>query len=338
MEENVIAGFLMLNLWGQIEEVVVCPTRPGFALLQRKRTHEVLQIAASYMVLQAAQENTTGMPDNRHISDSSAMHLTEVQSQGGLILPEIASKTTDELLAGFAGLNIRVTTDEAEVLALTIKMALVELGMGIDFALVGESDHSRRQTILFTAPRDWKFRAWKDPGPDTIVPGDHPAAHGITPALMVNGDTDALLSGQAVRQLCAPQGSATVIPGAATWNMVSYPFYGEGSKIALVVSAEALVSLEGMQELQQVLGALLGINNAFVAIVGGFASPYTTADNVARAAGIVTSTPDGRVRGSESWCVWAHETLAREGRLGDAYIPHWFHAEGWLEAYRQYGL
>lgn len=332
MEEDVIAAFLTFDIWGKLEEVLLRPSRPGFASFDKQRNLEVLQIAASYMMRQAQGDQTT--PDNRQIGDDSSSY-SGLLSAGEFILPAVVPMTDKELQKGFKNLGIGVVTGAGEMIATVIKIALRDLDLGIGFALGELTDFPQPQMVTFTAPDQQQFYAWMSLNQSLhIIPADHPEFNGMTQAFLVNGAMNSLITGQAVESVFAPQGSSLVTTGGgpvSTWSSVTYPFYSKGDEITLSLSGEDLLSREGVDELKRVLLALLGVNNTYVAVSGGFNSPYTSSSNVARAAGI------SHARGSEDWCVWAYETLAHEGRLDNASIPDWFFTEGWLEAYGQYG-
>jgi len=100
------------------------------------------------------------------------------------------------------------------------------------------------------------------------------------------------------------------------------------------------LSEQGYQRLRDLLYAALNQGDSYVAVSGGFRSPYDHVGNVLRRKGIKSPAPRFGAydyRGSEQDCVWEYQTLEAEGQLAGAIIPSWLKREGWLDIYKDEG-
>ncbi|MFC1598577.1 hypothetical protein ACFL2U_01005 [Patescibacteria group bacterium] len=174
----------------------------------------------------------------------------------------------------------------------------------------------------------WKSVSWNENSQDTdnllhIVPPYHPSKKGWQSMGLINGDTDAFI-GEHDHGLdyinCPNEARTSDQPGFGTWGQVNHPYYAQGKSAKMRISTTKLISQKSFDRLKKVLLAALNINNTYIAVSGGFCSPYPYPQT-------------GNARGSEHSCVWEYRMLEKEGELPASIIPPWFHQEGWLERY-----
>lgn len=166
-----------------------------------------------------------------------------------------------------------------------------------------------------------------------IVPAYHPVRSGKEYAYMINGDTDAIITGKTMRSLYCPDDARRDPERRAlfsSWNNTIHPAYAHGRSFVVELSAPLAQSAEGMADITKLLRAALELDNQYIAISGGFRpaeNRYPYPGNL--------RPGDKRVRGSEASCAWMYHTLQAEGpdELAKAFIPGWFHTEKWDEAY-----
>lgn len=176
-----------------------------------------------------------------------------------------------------------------------------------------------------------RFRFWfhieesamNNPKSLHIIPFYHPVMQGWKKFGLVNGDTDSLIgkSKQGIDRLYCPPEAMGIQKGFGSWSHVNHPFYAEGKSFIVEIN-EKILSIDGMKSLMELLFAALNINNSYVPISGGFHSSYDHPGNFSENA-----------RGSEDHCVWAYQTLGKEDKLKEAFVPEWFYNEKWLERY-----
>jgi hypothetical protein len=151
---------------------------------------------------------------------------------------------------------------------------------------------------------------------------------------LINGDTDALISGDAVRSVCAPAESTATEQHnifGASWTKTLHPVKAEGQSFEVTISPRHVLSEKGVSTVVSLLADALGSTNTYVGVSGGFRSSYTHPANAVRRYGIRPAR--GEARGSEGHCAWTYHTLQAEGKLAGSYVPEWFISEGWLKAY-----
>lgn len=199
--------------------------------------------------------------------------------------------------------------------------------------------------VVVTSDDAHPFRIWKDvsyfPEYESIalyiVPKYHPffddTKHSVG---LINGDTDALIRGEAVHYVYAPGAKTAKTRGHGSWQNGEHPYYSTGVELELDINANLLCDPIGVKELADILVAALDLGTTYVSVSGGFDGNLAHPDEVARRMGIQPKTRTGRARGSEGHCAWAYATLLREGALEGAYIPRWFSEENWYGAYMVY--
>jgi hypothetical protein len=171
-----------------------------------------------------------------------------------------------------------------------------------------------------------------------ITPGYHPIVNGCESIGLINGDTDALIRGSdnGVRSIYSPAEARVKKGFGSTWSYINHSFYAKGSSFGAEISKTLCLSEEGYSFLLKILKAALNLDNSFIAISGGFHSPYEYPGNILSQKKI--PSPAGQhgaynYRGSEHTCVWEYRTLEAEGKLSESYVPNWLYKEGWLEIY-----
>jgi hypothetical protein len=192
--------------------------------------------------------------------------------------------------------------------------------------------------------QDEQFTVWHDVNKPNqysyyVIPPYHPVMHDMKLAGTINGSTDYLIKRHSmIKMICSPDtvNKRNWLP-SLTWHKMEHPFYARGHSIIFFVDPTQLSDAASQEELQKLLLALVGFENTYIEVSGGFTSPLAQSQYVAECAGIYAPVTVGRARGSESFCVWAYHTLQAEGQLADAFIPSWFESEGWLDAYSRFG-
>jgi hypothetical protein len=235
-------------------------------------------------------------------------------------------------------------------LGTAIEQALASPGLrdvDISFELGHGFGYDQLQSVTFRVKPPHQFRLWhslSSPGGGLdldVVPGYHPVMTGRESVVLVNGDTDAVICGQAIRSVKAPPASLYHSRSSSflwsTWPYVNHPFYAAGNEIVLDMSQVTSLTPAGIEEIRVFVAGMLELQNSYIAISGGFRGPYEHPDNVRSKAGLRVGSYGGKARGSEGRCVWAVEVLQREGALSQAYVPSWFYTEGWQDAYQRFG-
>lgn len=199
---------------------------------------------------------------------------------------------------------------------------------------------------------DQKFCFWKDADNPHheyfdlntalfIVPSYHPILKGYKGVGLVNGSTDYYIKNpkKGVRQIFCPiEARRKEKSWGSSWNESSHPFYAKGSSFVMEVSSILCLSKSGYEELMEVVTAALNKNRTYIAVSGGFNSPYDHPGNILQKKGI--PSPAGRhgsynYRGSENTVVWEYRVLEKEGELAKSFVPSWLKREGWLNIYNE---
>jgi|GEM_PF-4136403 len=205
--------------------------------------------------------------------------------------------------------------------------------------------------VRFFVGKPNRFAAWKSESVSSkgswdlsVVPSYHPVMKGKKGTVLVNGDTDALIRGNAVTSIHAPEAARAnrhTPTYGGSWTHVKHPFYAVGRSMRVSVHVNRMRSREGVEELMEILRAALGQNNLYLEVSGGFRAPLKCGHNRLLEIGRHSPWPKadytryGNVaRGSEEHCVWAYRVLEAEGVLAKSHIPSWFLKEGWLGIYQ----
>jgi hypothetical protein len=300
------------------------------------------QIASLYLDHRNLIDTVVIYSGTSYADELAALKIVVAQVLGDLGRTVHMDRT--QLLEVLCQSEIACISDAAYSLteALTRAIASERLSVPVQFEIGRPSNdrHLRRVTFRVEAPA--RFRAWHDlqrPGQSDgyhIVPGYHPCMNGRVRVGLVNGDTNAHVTGKAIHYVYAPEGSVSTRGFMTSWDHTLHPVYAAGQEIELQISEPLLLAPEGIKEIVDALVALLELENTFMAVSGGFRSPYEDAGVVAHLSGIRSASQTGEARGSEGHCVWAYHVLDAEGELASAHIPRWFIAEGWLAAYAQF--
>lgn len=198
--------------------------------------------------------------------------------------------------------------------------------------------------------KDKVFEFWKSESkprrPSThelyIIPPYHPAMQGMHYEFLVNGATDAMVSGNAIRAVHCPtnqQSQKRDIFGS-TWSHVGHPCRVTAKSFEVDILPLHVRTQSGIEEVTRFLRSALRLNDMYVGISGGFQPPMKCPDNRLLEIGRQSPYPNASnernghlARGSEAHCVWTYRTLEEEGVLDKAYIPPWFKEEKWLDIY-----
>ncbi len=219
-----------------------------------------------------------------------------------------------------------------------IARAVTSIPVKIKFKIHDKRPWIDNIRVTFTVRKPRAFRGWHNvgrPGEGLdlyIVPSYHPDWIRDSYAFLINGDTDALIGEGVVDYVYAPwNGINPARSILGSWSMVKHPFYVQGQNVDMVISPNLVRSEDGIAKLARILSALLELNDLYLSVSGGFRTdlPYPHSSMIPDG----PLTRNGRVRGSENFCVWSYQVLKEEGHLDDAYIPKWFTRERWLEAY-----
>jgi len=198
--------------------------------------------------------------------------------------------------------------------------------------------------LRFSVPKPDRFTFWKNestPGSGFdlyVVPNYHPVLNDGKMTGMINGATDALVSGKAVYSIHCPKAAQTKRAGLfGSWSNVNHPFRVFGRSFAAKLITTRLRTKEGVDELADVLRGALGMDGRYISVSGGFQPPFEYPHNriirLRQPSPYPRASDGNSVRGSENHCVWGYRTLEKEGVLGQSYVPSWFLQEGWLKIY-----
>ena len=166
------------------------------------------------------------------------------------------------------------------------------------------------------------FRFWKSVRKNDrlhIVPPYHPvlqsgAAHAL---FLINGSTDALIAHHhlGINHIQCPVQAVRQQGGSPSGWVTKHPIKAEGYEVPLMIDPSACQSQEAVDHFVTLLTAMLGLNESYVGVSGGFEPPGRRRGK----------------RGSEMHTVWTYNTLKQEGRLEGASIPSWLFEEGWVK-------
>lgn len=333
-----IAIFSM-DPWAQVDKLVLLPD------VSQKDTLSPLQVTASHAVRYVVRRQyAQGILIAKHHGIASRTRSAELLLDGN-IPDDIATLDAEKLTEMLREIGVDVIKATVYSLEEAIESALSDerLTVPISFEAGTQNGIFGEKRVTFRVKAPAQFRIWKNVGKSDlyIVPAYHPEQdsnrHQVN---LINGDTDALIGGQAVRYIYAPSESTEGQERgfrSSSWSGVNHPFYAAGSEITLQVSTTKALSAEGIEEIVTLMAAALELKNTHLSVSGGFRGTYTDPENIARRSGIRTSSWNGKARGSEGFCVWAYQVLKNEGELDRAYIPRWFNEEGWLSAYESAG-
>ncbi len=337
---------IVFDPWDQVDDVILSAESSAEVQL------EVLRLAASH-VAQFVKNRTTSAFGGLMTYEQRNRRLTRADSDKLMHFARIPEKiralSREELESALRHMRIGVTVAMHTDSEMAIADALTRVSVaGLSYRMVpsrsGYIDQHVQVEFLVKPPNQFTF--WRSvsapPYVDdlNIVPAYHPALQGWESAGLVNGDTDAYITGEVVRSVHCPA-DARVDTGRpsffGSWNHVAHPMKAAGSSVVVSVNASKVRSAEGVEELAEFLKASLNLEKKYVAISGGFRPPLEYPHNrIVHLGGRSPYKGGGGslARGSEAHCVWMYRTLEQEGLLAGASIPPWFHREGWLEIYR----
>lgn len=332
---------LVMDYMEQVDEVVLLPNiTPEEAL-------NVLRLAFSHAVRYVVnRRSSNGILNMTHRGtldrEASARLLTEDNA------PEAVGLDAERLTDLLRKIGIMVIVAKVNNLREVLEAIVADERVTVPVTfMLGLPSLLNEQKVTFNVESPTQFRVWHNVGkPGSgfdlyIVPAYHPDRDPNKRSInLINGETDALIGGRAVRYVMAPPEATNaerMHPLSGSWNKANHPFYAAGSQISIHASPTKALSAEAIEEMTSLLLAMLELENSYLSVSGGFRGTYTHPQNIANRRGIRTTSWEGEARGSEGFCVWAYQVLMQEGELDRAYIPSWFHREGWLRAYEDAG-
>lgn len=261
-------------------------------------------------------------------------------------IAELSNEKLDQYLSGLANV-VEGMFDNLEAMLGSLLIDIqqnigVLLGIRKVQSVRWDEDHI---TVTFEIQDNHNFKIWKDAdGAKSswrlhFTAPYHPVMAGKKSLCLINGSTDAYIRGgeAGIYSVYSPEEAKVKEKGSGTsWSYIKHPFYAEGKTLGVEISITLCLAKTGYQSLYNLLVAALNKGDKYVAVSGGFNSPYDHVGNVLSRKGI--KSPAGRhgaydYRGSEDDCVWEHEVLKAEGKLTGALVPDWFHREGWTEIF-----
>lgn len=223
-------------------------------------------------------------------------------------------------------------TDPEAMLASAVAEVARRSGVRVGYTIVKSAMRTMCGDITFTVRGKQRFRFWHDLHPEyACIPPDHPQQSGASSALLINGSTDAAIGWRdcGIDRVSAPPESCREGEDLfGSWSKVAHPFRADGKRFTIALHVIHGLTQETHDRIVELLLAALERECTYIAVSGGFHTPFTHPENVAR------RTQLGReAHGFENSCVWQYLTLQDEGKLAGAQIPPWFLNEHWPERY-----
>lgn len=340
-------GEILLDPWDQVERVLVSSTASEVHKL------EVLRLAATHVRRYVRFRTTTAfgcLMKAGHRNPALTREDSDRIMLAADVPNDIKAMSHITLTTKLLELNVDVVVVVHRHEQEAIQEAINETGMPISYE-ISRTRFDGLVQVRFKVDMPHVFTFWKGlskPGQAfdlDIVPAYHPMMNGKSSGGMVNGDTDAFLGNHAIEAIHCPVAAVagdTSKTLGVTWTHVNHPYYAKGPVFIADISTTKIRSLDGMRKLTEVLRAALELDNQFIEISGGFRAPmrcpHNRLDEIKQSSPRTREPHDGRSsepRGSEAHCVWSYRVLRMEleGALEKAYIPSWFHREGWLKIY-----
>jgi hypothetical protein len=323
---------LVLDYRYQLKAVVIFPTATA------TEREQVLRLAGSHAARYVVNRERLAF-GGLMIETSRNSRLTTYDSHALLSFEEVdehvAETPVTDIEAGLKRLNVPVITAAYSTPTAALMAAFLDERLGGAVAVANAAvDHSGDIDLeVAVTGEDAQFRFWHQVSmPSTpggwalnVVPAYHPVRdRRRDQVFLVNGDTDALLTGDAVRYIRSPEESWTAPPSGlfGTWSYMKHPFYAAGRSFSLKVVPMHIMAAKGVEDLVKLLLGALEREGKYVAISGGFIAPDGTAP----------VRHPGRQHGTERFCAWALEVLSREGAGADAFVPEWARHHALIEA------
>ena len=337
---------IYLDIWYQVDKLVLRTTDPRQSRRIKELVlwhasqhvrHRNLSLFGGLMISEMANPNASESHSDRE------MDFSRVSGQIKAIPDEVMNRDLGKVLqivrADFA--------DFSELLTSVLKKVLVKDGLTIGLLNARRVEYCERIRLTLAGPSESTFTFWHSLSPPRsgfdlyIVPDYHPVMKGWQDVVLVNGDTNAVIRWHeyGIDSICCPPEASTVKKDAILstgWSHTTHPFYAQGQTFELEIDPVICQSQEAAEHLYRFLKAAANLDQTYIAISGGFGSPYDHPDNVRRRAGWIRRDSHDQARGSEGKCVWAYRTLEQEGKLDKAYIPPWFLREDWLGMYENF--
>jgi len=348
LQNEQIVGEIHLDCYRQVDEVML------FADTSADIQLAVLRLAASHASRYVRSRRTSNFLFTvEHRDDKLTDDDSDRLMQFGEISDAVAAMSRNDVIAALKPIYVEVHTITHRSYDDAMDAAIADVGIeGLTFEVIPEERpiFNTHVKIRFTVKRPHRFIFWKgEIGPFRrddlhIVAPYHPAMNGKTYGHLINGDTDALIRGSVVRSIFCPEVARAERHRhnscfGSSWHHVRHPFCATSREVVFKLIYPRLRTAEGVAELSSILKQALGLDpKCYIGVSGGFAPPLRCAHNRIVDLGIEspcqsTWLGSSLARGSEAHCVWAHRVLQKEGKLSGAFIPDWFHKEGWLKIY-----
>lgn len=347
-QTDAVVAEIHLDPWNQVDEVVL------HADSSEEIQLEVLRLAFSH-AKQYVRHRISPAFGDLAIVEHGNHELTREDSDlfmnFSAIPPEIKEMDRETIVNEFNAMWVSITVAVHRQVAEAIHAIVCQVGIeDLGYEVVPQKMvfHDEKM-VRFSVKEPGSFTFWtsemKPSGGSFdlhIIPSYHPIMSGQESVGLVNGDTDAYISGHAVKSIYCPEDAQAIRDSfGATWEHVNHPFRATGRTVKMCLVTTKIRSAEGVNELTQLLRAALGLDKKYVAISGGFQAPLICPENRLSELGRRSPWPEAdyerssgnKVRGSEGHCVWAYQILKEEGKLDGSFVPPWFIKEGWLQIY-----
>ena len=272
---GLVVAEIHLDSWSQVDEVVL------YADSSEQIQLGVLRLAASH-VKQYVRHRTTSVfgglmiaeHANHNLSRESSDHLMNFLMSFSAIPPEINEMDRETIIKTFRSMYIAVTVAVHRQVEDAIEDVINQVGIeGLGYKIISERmAFGNEKAILFAVKKPSNFTFWNSrskPGGGWdlyIVPSYHPVMNGQESVGMVNGDTDALIRGEAVRSIYCPENAQATDPNknfGTSWGHVKHPFYATGPTVLFRLSTTKIRSAEGVKELARFIRAALGLDKKY---------------------------------------------------------------------------
>lgn len=245
------------------------------------------------------------------------------------IPPEIAAVPEEKLRerlewehlvvrAAYASCEEAFAAAFARVEAIVADRGEAPLGLSIQ---VGKRSYYTPALLKMDRKNPRLFRFWKDVRKNDsldIVPPYHPVLQSGAARMpfLINGTTDALIAYYlGIVYIQCPVQAVRQQGGSPRGWVTEHPIKAEGYEVPLMIDPTACQSREAVDHFVALLTAMLGLDESYVGVSGGFEPPGRRRGK----------------RGSEMHAVWTYHTLKQEGQLEGASIPSWLFEEGWVK-------
>lgn len=168
-----------------------------------------------------------------------------------------------------------------------------------------------------------------------VIPTYHPCrTPGREQVMMINGSTEALITGWASASIYPPESMRRLseynhinTSHHGSWSYVMHPVVAQGTSFSVELDAVLLLTRSGADLLVDIITAAFDDTKDYIGVSGGFSAPK----GYPYPPGAHTSPP--RATGAEDKMAWTYHVLEEEDTLKGAFVPRWFRQKGWLDFY-----